>query len=238
MTLTVILLVLTGIIYTDTKIVHVDVHASGCSDTDAQDMYGLDGEELAHADWKAQKYVMTLPEFADPFVYQEGTYEAAVANQQVCKSNLAVAIQAYKNPPVAEAPPMSSIYPRGEVKIGQQNALICSIGGFYPPRLNVTWTRNTGVVTEGVSTSQLRVNVKDGTYSLFSSLQITPQKGDIYTCTVAHQALERPMTRVFDVEGSEVSKLGLSLPAVFCVVGLIVEMLGMATGLFFFVKAR
>ncbi|XP_076125762.1 RLA class II histocompatibility antigen, DP alpha-1 chain-like [Alosa pseudoharengus] len=238
MTLTEILLVLTGIIYTDTKIVHIDIHVSGCTNSEGEDMYGLDGEEVAHAEWEAQKYVMTLPDFADPFEYVEGTYEQAVANQQVCRQNLATIIQASKHPAVAEAPPMSSIYPRGEVKMGQENSLICFIGGFYPPRLNVTWTRNSKMVTKGVSTSQLRVNVNDGTYSQFSTLQFTPQKGDIYTCTVDHQALERPMTREFDVEVSEVSESSLTLPAVFCVVGLIVEMLGMATGLFFFIKAK
>ncbi|KAG5281493.1 hypothetical protein AALO_G00072870 [Alosa alosa] len=235
MTLTEILLVLTGIIYTDAKTVHVDIHASGCTDSDGQDMYGLDGEEVAHADWEAQKYVMTLPAFADPYAYEEGTYEQAVANQQICRQNLAIIIQAYKHPAVAEVPPTSFIYPRDEVKVGLQNSLICFISGFYPPRVNVTWTRNSKMVTQGVSTSQLRVNVNDGTYSQFSTLQFTPQKGDIYTCTVDHQALERPMTREFDVE---VSESRLSLPAVFCVVGLIVEMLGMATGLFFFIKAR
>ncbi|XP_076127205.1 H-2 class II histocompatibility antigen, I-E alpha chain-like [Alosa pseudoharengus] len=238
MTLTEILLVLTGIIYTDAKIVHIDIHASGCTDSDGQDMYGLDGEELAHADWKAEKYVTTLPAFADPIAYAEGTYEQAVATQQVCKANLATFIQAYKHPAVAEVPPMSSIYPRDEVKMGLQNSLICFIGGFYPPRLNVTWTRNSKMVTQGVSTSQLRVNVNDGTYSQFSTLQFTPQKGDVYTCTMDHRALERPMTREFDVEVSEVSESSLTLPAVFCVVGLIVEMLGMATGLFFFIKAK
>lgn len=65
-------------------------------------MYGLDGEEKAHADWKAEKFVMTLPEFADPYKYVEGTYASAVANQQICKQNLAVDIKAYKNPAVAQ----------------------------------------------------------------------------------------------------------------------------------------
>lgn len=65
-------------------------------------MYGLDGEEMAHADFKAEELVMTLPEFADPFHYVEGAYENAVAEQQACKQNLATIIEAYKKPPVTE----------------------------------------------------------------------------------------------------------------------------------------
>lgn len=65
-------------------------------------MFELDGEEEAHADWKAGKLVITLPEFADQFRYAEGTYETLLNNQQVCKRNLATAIKAYKNPAVTE----------------------------------------------------------------------------------------------------------------------------------------
>lgn len=97
----------------------------------------------------------------------------------------------------SSAPPMSSIYPRDEVKVGFENTLVCYIAGFYPPRLTVRWTKNNKHVTQGVSNSQLRVNVNDFTFTMFSTLKFTPQKGDIYTCTVGHSALERPMTREF-----------------------------------------
>ncbi|XP_031426011.1 H-2 class II histocompatibility antigen, A-K alpha chain-like [Clupea harengus] len=234
MTLTWILLVLTGIICTETKMVHVDIGLVGCSDSDGEYMYGLDGEEVGHADFTKGKFVMTLPEFADQLKYEEGTYEGAVANQQICKQNLQVAIESYKSPAVAEAPPMSSIYPRHEVKVGTGNTLICYITGFYPPRLTVRWTKNNKNVTERVSTSQLRPNLIDGSYDQFSTLKFTPQEGDMYTCTVEHSALEGPMTREFDVEVSEPS-LG---PSVFCGVGLTLGLLGVATGTFFLVKGN
>ena len=83
-------------------VVHVDIALHGCTDSDGEDMFGLDGEEIAHADFFKGKYVMTLPEFADPYQYVEGTYESAVAGQQICKQNLQTIIQAYKSPAVAE----------------------------------------------------------------------------------------------------------------------------------------
>lgn len=61
-------------------------------------MYGLDGEEKWHADFSQKKGVMTLPLFADQFSMAEGAYEAAVANQQVCKANLDVCVKSYKSP--------------------------------------------------------------------------------------------------------------------------------------------
>ncbi|KAL2092147.1 hypothetical protein ACEWY4_011945 [Coilia grayii] len=228
-----IFLVLIGIVCTEAKNVHVDIYLTGCTDSDGEDMYGLDGEEKAHADWKAEKYVMTLPKFADPFQYEEGTYQGAVANQQVCKANLKVATEAYKNPAVAEAAPMSSIYPRKKVKLGTENTLICYVAEFYPPRLTLRWTKNNKNVTLGVSNSQLRVN-DDGSFNMFSTLKFTPQEGDIYTCTVEHSALGGGMTREFEVEVSEPS-LG---PSVFCGVGLTLGLLGVATGTFFLVKGN
>ncbi|XP_042564132.1 H-2 class II histocompatibility antigen, A-K alpha chain-like isoform X2 [Clupea harengus] len=200
MTLTWMLLVLTGIICTETKIVHVDINLRGCSDSDGEHMYALDGEEMGHADFTKGKFVMTMPEFADPYTYEDSVYEFAVAEQKLCKQNMQIFTEAYKSPAEAEAPPMSSIYPRHEVKVGTDNTLICLITGFYPPRLTVRWTRNNKNVTQGVSSSQLRVNVNDFSYNQFFTLKFTPQEGDIYTCTVEHQALEGPMTREFDVE--------------------------------------
>ena len=87
-------------------VVQVDTYLSGCTDctdcTDGEEMAGLDGEEAGHADFTKGKFVMTLPEFADQFKYVEGTYEQAVAGQQICKQNLQTIIQAYKSPAVAE----------------------------------------------------------------------------------------------------------------------------------------
>lgn len=63
-------------------------------------MYGLDGEEMAYADFNKQEMIYPQPPFIDPFTYREGTYENAVANQQICRQNLKVDMQAYKNPPL------------------------------------------------------------------------------------------------------------------------------------------
>lgn len=62
-------------------------------------MYGLEGEEYHYADFNKQKEIYVLPPFVDPMT-APGAYENAVADQQICRQNLKVDMQAYKNPPL------------------------------------------------------------------------------------------------------------------------------------------
>ncbi len=61
-------------------------------------MIGSDGEEAWHADFNQKTGVATLPDFADPMSF-EGFYVASIAEQEVCKQNLATLIKAYESPP-------------------------------------------------------------------------------------------------------------------------------------------
>lgn len=63
-------------------------------------MFGLDGEEMAYADFNKQEMIYPQPPFIDPFTYQEGTYDTAVGNQQVCKTNLKMTRDAMKDIPL------------------------------------------------------------------------------------------------------------------------------------------
>lgn len=129
--------------------------------------------------------------------------------------------------------PDNILYPRDNVELGVENRLICFVNHFYPPFINVTWTKNTVKVTEEASLSRYHPN-KDGTFHQFSTLSFTPQEGDIYTCSVNHTALDEPQTRFWESEmrGSSAG------PAVLCGVGLILGLLGLATGTFLIVKAN
>lgn len=89
---------------------------------------------------------------------------------------------------------MSVLYAHDEVHLGSENTLICYITGFYPPQLMVRWTRNNKGMTRGLNSSQLHIN-SDGSFYQFFTLKFIPQEGDVYTCTVEHQALDKPLTR-------------------------------------------
>lgn len=90
--------------------------------------------------------------------------------------------------------PSSSIYTRYEGEDGVLNTLFCLANHFYPPTLNFTWTKNNVEVTEGVSDLRYRHN-SDGTFHKISTLSFTPREGDVYSCTVEHQASPQPLTK-------------------------------------------
>ncbi|XP_008257950.3 tapasin-related protein isoform X1 [Oryctolagus cuniculus] len=75
--------------------------------------------------------------------------------------------------------------------------LICSIAGYYPLNVAVTWTREepagAAVQVSGASFSSLRQSPA-GTYTISSSLTADPgPAGATYTCQVTHISLEEPL---------------------------------------------
>ncbi|XP_005753412.1 H-2 class II histocompatibility antigen, A-U alpha chain-like isoform X1 [Pundamilia nyererei] len=215
---------------------HGDVHINGCSDFDAEDMYGLDGEEVAYADFNNHTEVYMLPPFADPMAYP-GAYKQAVTELKVCRHNLKALGAVMKDyPSNNHAPSAVMIYTRDEVELGEENTLICHVTGFYPAPVNVSWTKNGQKVTEGSSTNVPYPN-KDGPFTQISRLQFTAQLGDIYSCTVQHLALTEPLTKIYKVEASARSDPGVG-PSVFCGVGLTLGLVGVAVGTFLLIKGN
>ncbi|KAI3375944.1 hypothetical protein L3Q82_016364, partial [Scortum barcoo] len=213
---------------------HRDFHIIGCSESDGEDMYSLDGEEMWYADFKQGKGVEPQPSFVDHFSYVEGTYQGAVANQQICKQNLKIEREALKNVPLEnDAPSSLIVYSRDDVELGQANKLICHVSGFYPAPVQIVWKKNEKNVTEGTSFNVPFPN-KDGSFSQFSSLEFSPEQGDVYSCSVTHLTLTQAMTRFWTVEKTEP---GIG-PAVFCGLGLTVGLLGVAAGTFFLIKGN
>ncbi|KAF1381161.1 hypothetical protein PFLUV_G00171660 [Perca fluviatilis] len=228
-----VVLVFSGLLCVSADDRHGNLEISGCSDSDGEDMYGLDGEEVWYADFINKRGVEPQPSFIDHITIP-GAYEAAVANQQICRSNLKVILQALKNPPVElNAPSSPMVYTKEAVELREKNTLICYVTGFYPAPVIFSWTKNGENVTEGSSTNVPYPN-KDGSFNQFSRLDFIPQLGDIYSCTVNHLALDQPLTRIWGVTAPEPS-IG---PAVFCDVGVTVGLLGVAAGIFFFIKGH
>uniref|UniRef100_A0A3Q2PY24 H-2 class II histocompatibility antigen, E-U alpha chain-like n=1 Tax=Fundulus heteroclitus TaxID=8078 RepID=A0A3Q2PY24_FUNHE len=181
-------------------VLHEDLAIVGCSDSDGEVMYALDGEEKWFADFKQGKGVHPNPPFIIHFKYVEGTYDTAVANQQICRSNLKNSRKGMKDIPVEKDGPSSLvIYSRDDVELGEMNILVCHVSGFYPAPVNVSWTKNGQKVTEGTSINVPFPN-KDSTFTQISRLDFIPQLGDIYSCSVDHPALTEPLTRIWGEE--------------------------------------
>uniref|UniRef100_A0A8C9XCQ1 HLA class II histocompatibility antigen, DR alpha chain-like n=2 Tax=Sander lucioperca TaxID=283035 RepID=A0A8C9XCQ1_SANLU len=226
-------LVLSGLLCVSADEEHLDLRINGCSESDGEYLYGLDGEEKWYADFINKRGVDIQPSFIDHISYPKGTYEKAVANQQICRQNLEIALKGLKDPLENDAPSSVMVYPKEDVELREKNTLICYVTGFYPAPVNFYWTKNGENVTQGTSTNVPYPN-KDGSFNQFSRLEFIPQLGDIYSCTVKHLALDQPLTRIWGVQKTAP---GIG-PAVFCDVGVTVGLLGVAAGIFFFIKGH
>uniref|UniRef100_A0A3Q3I9X7 Ig-like domain-containing protein n=1 Tax=Monopterus albus TaxID=43700 RepID=A0A3Q3I9X7_MONAL len=209
-------------------VVHEDIKFGGCSDSDAEEMFGLEGEEQWYADFVNNRGVDALPDFVDHFTFP-GLYEFALSEREQCRQNLKKLRAAYKDLPLElDTPSGPVVYPRDDVELGEKNTLTCYVTGFYPAPVKVYWTRNGDNVTEGMYNNVPFMH----SFNQISRLEFTPQLGDIYSCTVEHPALSQPLTKIWDVEVQQPS-VG---PAVFCGLGLTVGLLGVAAGTFFLIK--
>ncbi|XP_066499273.1 H-2 class II histocompatibility antigen, A-Q alpha chain-like [Hoplias malabaricus] len=226
-----LILICTAWLHTEAKSRHRVIGVTLCSDTDGEVMYGSNGDEMYHVDFSTGKGVFTLPPFSDPLSYPRA-YERSVVGMDICKDRLKSYTGGHSKPEPRDAP-QSSIYSEDDAELDSKNTLICHITGFYPPHVEVTWTRNNVNVTDGVSLSRYYPN-DDGTFSLFSHLSLIPKLGDVYSCSVEHTALDRPLPRTWEVD-VELPGVGAS---VFCGVGLAGGLLGVAVGTFFLIKGN
>uniref|UniRef100_A0A8B9HCU6 Ig-like domain-containing protein n=1 Tax=Astyanax mexicanus TaxID=7994 RepID=A0A8B9HCU6_ASTMX len=205
-----------------------------CSETDGGVVWMIDGEEEYHADFKDGRGVVSLPKFrvtggvtyteemADgDWYYQSHAY---LEYDPKPWENISCLVEHANAPRI-------TMYPKNDEQLGVVNELICLVTEFYPPSLRISWTKNNENVTEDVYMSQYYPN-EDYTFTLFSSISIVPEQGDIYSCTVEHIALQQPQTRIWESEVDPPE----DGPLVFCGVGVAVGLLGIATGSFFFVK--
>lgn len=102
-------------------------------------------------------------------------------------------------------PPEFIIYPRDEVITGEDNTLICFINHFFPPSINIKWTKNDVEVTMEDPFIKTLSN-PDGTAYVLSYFNFVPEKGDIYSCTVEHELLDEPQTKFWG-ENKEASDI-------------------------------
>uniref|UniRef100_A0AAQ6IRA6 Ig-like domain-containing protein n=1 Tax=Anabas testudineus TaxID=64144 RepID=A0AAQ6IRA6_ANATE len=220
------------------SVAHEVVFVVACFDngqTEAQ--IEFDAQEILYVDFERQEFVYTVPKFVmlDPskMFVDISDYDDAKRGKRLCSAVVTYCTAAEKNLPEEKDPPESILYPAEDVQLGVENKLICFVNHFYPPSINVSWTKNGDPVSEGVSLSRYFPN-SDGTFHQFSTLTFTPSEGDVYSCTVEHSALETPKTSIWEPEFRRQSHG----PDVCCAVGLTLGLLGVAAGTFLIAKGQ
>uniref|UniRef100_A0A3B4FDD6 H-2 class II histocompatibility antigen, A-Q alpha chain-like n=1 Tax=Pundamilia nyererei TaxID=303518 RepID=A0A3B4FDD6_9CICH len=216
--------------------IHTLCHIYGCFDSsDTQICAAFDGDEIYYADFKKD---LLIWESKIPTSFRSpDAYKYAVLYRSMCKNDM------YRWKPDKSQimcsfnlePPEFIIYPRDEVITGEDNTLICFINHFFPPLINIKWTKNDVEVTMEDPFIKTLSN-PDGTAYVLSYLNFVPEKGDIYSCTVEHEAMDEPQTKFWS-ENKEASDILISNgPAVVCGFGLSLGFLGVFLGTCFFVK--
>uniref|UniRef100_A0A3Q2H789 Ig-like domain-containing protein n=2 Tax=Equus caballus TaxID=9796 RepID=A0A3Q2H789_HORSE len=89
--------------------------------------------------------------------------------------------------------PTVTISPSRTEALNHHNLLVCSVTDFYPGQIKVQWFRNDQEETAGVVSTPLIRN-GDWTFQILVMLEMTPQRGDVYTCHVEHPSLQSPIT--------------------------------------------
>uniref|UniRef100_A0A8C6SN41 Ig-like domain-containing protein n=1 Tax=Neogobius melanostomus TaxID=47308 RepID=A0A8C6SN41_9GOBI len=75
---------------------------------------------------------------------------------------------------------------------GSERVLVCSVYGFYPKDITVTWINNHQQITTGVINTEPTAD-RDWTFQLHSHLEYSPRSGDQISCVVEHISLKEPM---------------------------------------------
>ncbi|KAK2833543.1 hypothetical protein Q5P01_017432 [Channa striata] len=190
----------------------------------------LDGDDVFYADFK--KGLLIWDSKIPTDIHVASAYEFSLYYRSICKGVLQRSKPDKSITTNTTEAPEISIFPRDEVAEDEENTLICFINNFFPPSINVKWTKNDEELVQEDAFNKCLPN-PDGTFYVFSHLTFVPKTGDIYSCTVEHEALEDPRTKFWVVDTDEIS---ISSPAVFCGLGLTLGLLGVAAGTFFFAK--
>ncbi|XP_033500001.1 H-2 class II histocompatibility antigen, A-Q alpha chain-like [Epinephelus lanceolatus] len=227
-----IILIFSGAVSIYAQRSHELCHNYGCFDSsDTQLCVTLDGDDVYYADFKEKGLVWEsrIPSM----IHVPWAYEYAVHYRQSCRYDLLRWKPDTSAATMTTETPEILIYPRDEVIEGEENTLICFINHFFPPSIDIKWTKNDVEVTMEDAFNKCLPN-PDGTFHVFSNLNFVPKEGDIYGCTVEHASLEKPQTQFWETDTDE-TNIG---PAVFCGLGLGLGLLGVAAGTIFFVKGN
>ncbi|XP_075410240.1 DLA class II histocompatibility antigen, DR-1 beta chain-like [Tenrec ecaudatus] len=122
--------------------------------------------------------------------------------------------------------PLVSVYPAKTQPLQHHNLLVCSVNGFYPGHIEVTWFRNGQEEKAGVVSTGLIQN-GDWTFQMLEMLEVTPQSGEVYSCRVEHLSLTSPVTVEWRAQSESVQSKMLS-----GIGGFVLGLLFLGAGLF------
>ncbi|XP_043939270.1 H-2 class II histocompatibility antigen, A-Q alpha chain-like [Protopterus annectens] len=222
------------------SVLAVDVEHVMMADTDfcekdarspGQYSFMWDKDDMFDVDLAKKETVYHAPDIQKFAHYQA---EGGLQNMAVCYHNLDNWMKR-PNPPVGSAvqPKFVVVYPEEPAIPEVPNKLVCSVDGFFPSVLNITWYKNGNPVYEGVEITEFYPR-DDAYFRRFAFLNFLPKEGDTYTCKVEHPGLQSPIEKQW--EGEIPSPETETTETVVCALGLAVGVLGILIGTLLVIK--
>ncbi|XP_062382063.1 rano class II histocompatibility antigen, A beta chain-like [Sardina pilchardus] len=109
---------------------------------------------------------------------------------------------------------------------GRHSAMLqCSVYGFYPKQINVTWRRNGQKMTTGVISTQV---MSDGHWNYQAHSQMVLSRGseEKVSCVVEHASFTDPVEHHWDPSMSTSDQIQVAFGATFLVLGVIILIAG------------
>uniref|UniRef100_A0A8C0G8M2 Ig-like domain-containing protein n=1 Tax=Chelonoidis abingdonii TaxID=106734 RepID=A0A8C0G8M2_CHEAB len=110
--------------------------------------------------------------------------------------------------------------------------LVCSVTGFYPSGIEIKWLKNGQEQTAGVVSTELLQN-GDWTFQILVMLEMSPRRGDVYTCQVEHISLRGPLTVHWEAQSDSARSKMLT-----GVGGFVLGLIFLAPGLLIYLKNK
>ncbi|XP_058288331.1 HLA class II histocompatibility antigen, DQ beta 1 chain isoform X1 [Hylobates moloch] len=193
--------------------------------------YVYNREEFVRFDSDVRVYRALTPQgrpVAEDWNSQKDILERTRAElDTVCRHNYEVA---YRGILQRRVEPTVTISPSRTEALNHHNLLVCSVTDFYPGQIKVRWFRNDQEETAGVVSTPLIRN-GDWTFQILVMLEMTPQRGDVYTCQVEHPSLQSPITVEWRVRSESAQSKMLS-----GVGGFVLGLLFLGAGLFIYFR--
>ncbi|XP_026546744.1 class II histocompatibility antigen, M alpha chain [Notechis scutatus] len=152
-------------------------------------LYGLartlDNDLLFWYDFPGARWRSRRPDFQPETQLSEAQIEA---QKKICDAVLPfltdfsdkyISIQF----PEARGIPQVEVFTLRPLVLGQPNVLVCSARNIFPPVARIEWAFHGRPLTQGVSSTPV-FPVEGLDFQIFSYVEVTPQAGDIYSCTV------------------------------------------------------
>ncbi|XP_050776276.1 DLA class II histocompatibility antigen, DR-1 beta chain-like isoform X25 [Gopherus flavomarginatus] len=110
--------------------------------------------------------------------------------------------------------------------------LVCSVTGFYPGGIEIKWLKNGQEQTAGVVSTELLQN-GDWTFQILVMLEMSPRRGDVYTCQVEHISLQGPIAVHWEAQSDSARSKMLT-----GVGGFVLGLIFLAPGLLIYLKNK